>query len=167
MICAKLLLIVTDPEARRRVLATWREFVIRQPAEGRGAGPAAGEVDGPVAFSRLTVREGLDLAVFIADGGWRREYVCQVLAEEVDGWCLLIGDAPEDLAAGLGLLRLIVDTRPGLVAGTAPGSEDLLREVLQLPRLAPVPIVDCEDAESVTMVVCELLERLAAIAIPA
>ncbi|MBM3497826.1 MAG: hypothetical protein FJX74_04060 [Armatimonadetes bacterium] len=160
--CAKLLLIVTNAEARRRLETTWREFVIRQPEVGAGGHPGSGGVEGPVTFSRLRVREGLGLALFIVDGGWRREYVCQALAAEVDGYCLLVGDTPADLSAGLGLRRLLAESRFGLVAGTVAGSEALLHAALQLPPDTRVASVDCDDRQSVMTLVCELLERLAA-----
>jgi hypothetical protein len=115
-----------------------------------------------VAFTRLSIRDGLSLAVFVVDGGWRREYVCRVLAEEVDGYCLVLGDQPADLSLGRGLVESIAGTRPGLIASTVAGSEELIRAVLELSHDARIPTVDCDSRESVTSVVCELLERLAA-----
>ncbi|MBM3474035.1 MAG: hypothetical protein FJX75_12260 [Armatimonadetes bacterium] len=161
MTCAKLLLIVTNIDARRRLLATWHDFVIRQPGTNLRGAPGAVADEAPVAFSRLSVRPGLDLAVFVVDGGWRREYVCRALAAEVEGYCLLLGDSPADLSLAHGLLQLLGDTTPGVVAGTAAGSDDLIREVLALPPDTVVPVVDCDDRESVTELVCMLLERVA------
>ena len=163
MTCAKLLLIVPDPEARRRLLATWEAFVIRQPGAAPDDGPGASRADGPVVFSRLRIRDGLSLALFIVDGGWRREYVCQVLAEEVDGFCLLLGDTPADLSAAAGLAPLLAGRRPGLIVGTAEGCEAVLREALGLSPEARLAIVDCDDGRSVMGAVCELLERVAAV----
>jgi len=161
--CPKVLLIVTNADERRRLLATWHDFVIRQPGTNFGSAPGAAQGEGPVAFSRLRVREGLNLAVFIVDGGWRREYVCRVLADEVDGYCLLISDNPADLSMGLGLSQLLAGTKLGLIAATVPGSEELVRSVLGLPADAAVPVVDCGNRQSVTGAVCELLEHLAAL----
>lgn len=161
MACAKLLLIVTNPDARRRLLATWHDFVIRQPGTSRAGAPERDPGEAPVAFSRLSVRPELDLAVFVVDGGWRREYVCRALVAEVQGYCLLLGDTPADLSLAHGLLQLLGDTTPGLVAGTVPGSDDSIRSVLALPPDVIIPIVDCDNRESVTELVCMLLERMA------
>lgn len=163
MVCAKLLLIVTDSDTRRRLLATWREFVIRQPSAYREAGPNAESSEGPVAFTRLTLREGLSLAVFVVEGAWRREYVCRVLAQEVDGFALLLGDSPLDLALGKGLWDLLSRRLSGIVVGTVPGSDETIRRTLGLPADVGIPFVDCDNRESVTRVVCELLEHVAAV----
>ena len=161
MTCAKLLLIVTNADVRRRLLATWHDFVIRQPGTNLRGVPGAEITEAPVAFSRLNVRPGLDLALFIVDGGWRREYVCRALAAEVEGYCLLLGDSPADLSLAHGLLQLLGDMTPGIIAGTAEGSDDLLRSVLALPPDTAIPVVDCDDRESVTELVCTLLEQVA------
>jgi hypothetical protein len=159
--CAKLLLIVTDPDVRRRLLATWRDFVIRQPSTNLDNSPGSATAEGRVAFTRLGIREGLSLAVFIVDGGWRREYVCQALADVVDGYCLLLTGDPADLALGRGLQQLLGDARPGMVAAAVPGAEDLIRDVLNRWDEPSIPVVDCDDCESVTGLVCALLERVA------
>ena len=161
MACAKLLLIATSKDLRRRLLATWHDFVIRQPGTSRPGAPGVDPGEAPVAFSCLSVRPGLDLALFIVDGGWRREYVCRALAAEVEGYCLLLGDTPADLSLAHGLLQLLGDTTPGLVAGTASGGDEVIRSVLALPPDVVVPVVDCDDRESVTELVCTLLERVA------
>jgi hypothetical protein len=165
--CAKLLLIVTDRDVRRRLLTTWRDFVIRQPSTSLDSSPDSATGEGPVAFTRLGVREGLSLAVFIVDGGWRREYVCQALAEAVDGYCLLLSGDPAALGLGRGLLQLLGDARPGMVAAAAPGTEDLIREALNRRDESSIPVVDCDDCESVTGLVCALLERVAVFSVHA
>ena len=161
----KLLVIVTNDRERRRLLRAWGPFVV---AQRRGPEEAAGPVDpadSPVAFARIDVRAGLGLHVFIADGGWRREYVCRALAPQVCGYCLVVGPQPQDLTLAQDLLDLLAATAPpeGIVASSAAGHEALLRSTLSLPAEALVTSVDCSDRASVSELVCTLLEHLAAV----
>jgi hypothetical protein len=87
--------------------------------------------------------------------------VCRALAAEVEGYCLLLGDTPADLSLAHGLLQLLGDATPGMVAGTTAGGADVIRDVLALPPGTMVPIVDCDERESVTELVCMLLEQAA------
>jgi hypothetical protein len=162
MTCAKLLIIATDAQTRRRLLATWREFIIQQPRWGPEDATSGPPDDGPVAFTRLTIREGLALSVFVVDGGWRREYVCQALAQCVDGYCLVLGDRPTDLALGRDLLELIGRSAPGMVAVSTAAAVAPVCQLLSLPDAGAVPVVDCADRASVGGLVSEFLERLAA-----
>jgi len=163
MTCAKLLLIVTNTNVRRRLLATWREFVIEQPGVDReGSPPTAAGAEAPVAFTRLKVRDDLSLSVFVVDGGWRREYVCHALARQVDGYCLVVGSEASELILARDLMQLLGRTTPGMIASAVAGGEPRVRSALALPEETPIPSVDCADRISVAELVCALLEHLAA-----
>ncbi len=159
---AKLLVIVTDNGLRRRLLGAWQAFVV---ARGRMA-PWGGEPadDGPVAFGRVDVRPGLSLYVYIADGGWRREYVCRVLAGQVSGYCLVVGPGPNDVLTAEDLLGLLGEACPGagVVAASVPEGETTLRGALSLPPGVAVTTVDCDSRAGVSEMLCGLLEHLVA-----
>jgi hypothetical protein len=118
-----------------------------------------------VSFGRVDVREGLSLYLFIADGGWRREYVCQVLASQVAGYCLIVGPEPGDLTLGRDLLALLRATTdgPGIVAATDAQDPEATRAALALPLDLPLARVDCGRGPSADDLVCGLLEHLAAV----
>ena len=162
----KVLVIVTDEMARRQLLRTWREFVIAQ--RGLAADEVLGpreRTDSPVDFGRIDVRDGLALYVFIVDGGWRREYVCQALAADCAGYCLVVGRDPLHLGLGRDLLALLeaAGVREGVYAITAGQDSEVARAALGVPDGTPVTEVDCESQSSINELLCTLLERLAAV----
>jgi hypothetical protein len=164
MVNVKLLVVVTNDSVRRRLLDAWRAFVV---GPGRGALPGGGEEaieEAPVAFGRVDVREGLSLYVFIVEGGWRREYVCRVLAGQVFGYCLVVGPDSNDLLMAEDLLTLLDEACPdgGVVAATAPEEADLVCRALSVPPQVAVTTVDCESRSSISEMLCVLLEHLAA-----
>ncbi len=162
----KVLVIVTNEPVRRQLLTTWREFVVAQ------RGPAADDVLGapdraasPVDFGRIDVREGLALYVFIVDGGWRREYVCQALAADCAGYCMVVGPGPMDLSLARDLRALLDAGRaPEGVFAVAGGQDaEVTRAALGVPESAPVVEIDPESQSSINELLCTLLERLAAV----
>ncbi len=161
----KLLVIVTNDSLRHRLLRAWRPFVVRcgqstpQSAEQDDGG------EGPVAFGRVDVREGLSLYVFIVDGSWRREYVCRVLAGQAYGYCLIVGAEPADLVLGQDLLDLLQEACPsgGVVAASRPEEAGLVRTALRLQPDVAVTSVDCDSRVAVNQLLCDLLEHLTAV----
>ena len=103
----KLLVIVTDDALRRKLLNTWRESTVEQMGLLSDEPVDADEGREPVAFSRINIREDLSLCLFIVDGGWRREYVCQALARRAAGYCLIIGPGEHELSLAGDLLILL------------------------------------------------------------
>jgi hypothetical protein len=129
--------------------------------------PGGGEPtdDGPVAFGRVDVRPGLSLYVYIADGGWRREYVCRVLAGQVSGYCLVVGPGPNDLLTAEDLLGSLGEACPGagVVAASVPEDESLVRRTLSVPPGVLVTTADCDSRAGVSEMLCVLLEHLVAV----
>lgn len=162
----KILVIVTDQAARRRLLATWRGFVIAQrgSAADEVLGPQ-GRAESPVDFGRIHVRDGLALYVFIVDGGWRREYVCQALAADCAGYCLVIGPNAVDLGLGRDLLALLEagGATEGVFAVAADQDPEVASAALGVPASTPMIQVDCDSQASINQLLCTLLERLAAV----
>ena len=163
---AKLLVIVTNDALRRMLVHTWSETTIGGMG-GPGDEPTSiGAGQEPVAFSRVEVKEDLSLYLFIVDGGWQREYVCQALARRAAGYCLIVGPEDEEalLAADLMMLLHASGAPKGLMAAADAAAARRLRETLQLPDDTSIPTVDCESAESFKELLTTLLERLAAAA---
>jgi Domain of unknown function (DUF4388) len=160
----KLLVIVTSEAVRRRLLEAWGDSLLSRARLTADDGGGEGR-DGPVAFGRLDARPDLGLYIFIANGGWRREYLCRVLAREAMGYCLIVGPEPSDLLLAQDLLALLREACPGegLVAATSPEDAAVVRNVLELPGNAIVTHVDCDSAASSQQVLCGLLEHLSAL----
>jgi len=161
----KLLVIVTNDFLRHRLLRAWRPFIVRCGPLASQSAEEDGNYEGPVAFGRVDVRDGLSLYVFIIDGGWRREYVCRVLAGQVYGYCLVVGPEPSDLALGQDLLDLLRQACPGggVVATSTLEDANLVRAALSLPADAVVADVDCDSPADVNQLLCSLLEHLTAV----
>jgi hypothetical protein len=161
----KLLVIVTNDFLRHRLLRSWHPFIVRCGPSVSQSAQEDESCNGPVAFGRVDVRDGLSLCVFIVDGGWRREYVCRVLAGQVYGYCLVVGPESSDLALGQDLLDLLQQACPGggVVAVSTPEDADLVRAALNLPPDAAVASVDCDSPADVNQLLCSLLEHLTAV----
>ena len=162
----KLLVIVTNDALRSKLLQTWRESTVQKMGMLSDEPVDADDAGEPVAFSRIDIREGLSLCMFVVDGGWRREYVCQALARRAAGYCLVIGPGEDELSlAGDLLLLLHSGGAPrGVVAIAQETDADRVRASLGLPEDARVPTVDCGDAKSFVALLSNLLDRLAAAA---
>ncbi len=162
----KVLVIVTSEVVRHRLLGTWHEFLVAQ--RGATADEVLGvqdRTDSPVDFGRIDVRDDLSLYVFIVDGGWRREYVCQALAADCVGYCMVVGPTATDLNLARDLVALLEDG--GIVEGAfaVAGGQDpeVTRTVLGIPDSTPIVELDCDSQSSITELLCALLERLAAV----
>lgn len=163
---AKLLVIVTNNDLRRRLLRTWRSSTVDQRALLSDEPSRAGLGDEPVAFSRVDVREGLSLCMFIVDGGWRREYVCRALASHAMGYCLMLGPDDGELELAGDLLGLLGSAGgpEGVIAVEEGMDKERTRAILQLPEDTRLREVDCDSEISITGLLCDLLERLAKVA---
>lgn len=162
----KVLVIVTNEAVRHRLLAVWREFLVAQ--RGARADEVLGaqdRTDSPVDFGRLNVRDDLALYVFVVDGGWRREYVCQALAADCVGYCMVVGPTATDLNLARDLVALLEEGGIAEGAFAVAGGQDpqVMRTVLGVPDGAPIVEVDCDSQSSITELLCALLERLAAV----
>jgi len=163
MVQVKLLVITTNEAVRRQLLQTWRDSTIRQRGSASSEVVGSTEENQPVAFTRLDIRDGLGLCIFLVDGGWRREYVCQALARTASGYCIIVGPEDDEARLATDLLALL-HAHEGLVGALAVAGEsnaDRVRAQLRLPDDFRVPVVDCQDVASITALLCELLERMA------
>lgn len=161
----KLLVIVTNEAVRRKLVATWREFVIAQRGGADEVLGAEDRANSPVDFGRIDVRDDLSLYVFIVDGGWRREYVCQALAADCAGYCVVVGPTAIDLSLARDLVALLATsgTTEGLFAVAEGQDAEVTRTVLGVPDGTPVVEIDSGSQSSMTGLLCALLERLAAV----
>ena len=107
----------------------------------------------------------LALYVFIVDGGWRREYVCQALAADCAGYCLVVGPNTVDLGLGRDLRALLEagGVTEGIFAVAGGQDPEVARAALGVPASLPMVEVDCDSQTSINELLCTLLERLAAV----